>query len=110
MKKKTELELGLIHHVLIIYKEILPYGMVILVTYLNNDGIFTLDTTILEQSKDGQGLNSEQWNSDNFGWTQFKVDDIDNDGIDDIIAENFHDGKYNGLKLINGTWTKYRFN
>ena len=81
-----------------------------LVTYLNNDGIFTLDTTILEQSKDGQGLNSEQWNSDNFGWTQFKVDDIDNDGIDDIIAENFHDGKYNGLKLINGTWTKYRFN
>jgi len=81
-----------------------------LVAYINNEGEYSLNTSIFEQSKDGSGINSEIYNIDEYGWTQFKIDDIDNDGIDDIIAENFHDGKYNGLKLINGTWTKHRFN
>ena len=81
-----------------------------LVAYINNEGEYSLNKSIFEQSKDGIGINSEIYNIDEYGWTQFKIDDIDNDGIDDIIAENFHDGKYNGLKLINGTWTKHRFN
>ena len=35
--------------------------------------------------------------------------DIDGDGIDDIIPENYHDGKYNGLKKINGIWKQHIF-
>jgi hypothetical protein len=78
-----------------------------LVLYINHNLNFTLDTTILSESLDGGGINGS---SDNYGWTQFKIDDIDKDGVDDIICENYHDGIYNGLKLINGVWVKYIFN
>ena len=75
--------------------------------YINDNLNFTLDTTTLSESPDGGGINGS---SDNYGWTQFKIDDIDKNGIDDIICENYHDGIYNGLKLINGVWVKHTFN
>ena len=46
---------------------------------------------------------------DKNGWSVFKIDDIDGDGVDDLIPENFHNGKYNGLKKINGVWKQHIF-
>jgi len=60
----------------------------------------------LDQSKDGYKLNGE---NDKYGWSIFKIDDIDNDGVDDIVSENYHDGNYNGLKLVGNVWTKWLF-
>ena len=60
----------------------------------------------LDQSKDGYKLNGE---NDTFGWSIFKIDDIDDDGVDDIVSENYHDGNYNGLKLVGNVWTKWLF-
>lgn len=44
-----------------------------------------------------------------YGWTIFKIDDIDGDGVDDIVSESYQDGTYNGLKLIGGYWKKTTF-
>ena len=60
----------------------------------------------LDASKDGYETNGER---DNYGWSVFKFDDMDNDGIDDIVSENYQDGSYNGLKLIGNFWTKWIF-
>ncbi len=60
----------------------------------------------LDASKDGYETNGER---DKYGWSVFKFDDMDNDGIDDIVSENYQDGSYNGLKLIGNFWTKWIF-
>ncbi len=79
-------------------------------TYINNNSSFSLNTSIFQNSLDGGGTNiPSNGGTDNYGWTTFKIDDIDNDGVDDIICENFHDGTYNGMKLIGGTWIQYTF-
>ena len=46
---------------------------------------------------------------DKYGWSNFKFDDLDKDGVMDIIAENYHDSKTNGYKKINDKWVKYVF-
>jgi hypothetical protein len=79
----------------------------VVVLYINDDLNFTIDTTIFSESLDGGNINGSR---DSYGWSQFKIDDIDKDGIDDIICENYHDGIYNGLKLINGVWIRHTFN
>ena len=38
--------------------------------------------------------------NDRYGWSRFKIDDIDGDGVLDIVPETYHDGNYNGLKNI----------
>lgn len=71
--------------------------------YYNNKSQFYVDEHAIEESLDGNRLNGD---SDLYGWSTFKIDDIDNDGIDEIIAENYHDGNFRGLKLVNGKWKK----
>jgi hypothetical protein len=75
--------------------------------FYNNQNYFVADEKILEESVDGNNLNNER---DRFGWSVFKVDDIDRDGVDEIVAENYHDGNYNALKLIDGKWKKITIN
>ena len=75
--------------------------------YFNRGSHFEVREDILNQSIDGNAING---NTDIYGWSVFKFDDIDNDGIDEILSENYQDGIYNGLKLINGKWTKFTFN
>jgi len=74
--------------------------------YENDNLNFRLNTEYFENSLDGNLLNG---NFDYYGWSSFKFDDIDNDGIDDIVAENYQDGEYNGLKNIDGIWKKVKF-
>lgn len=76
------------------------------IVYYNDNFNFTMDDSILGESLDGNYLHGQY---DRFGWTVFKLDDIDNDGVYDFIAENYHDGEYNGLKKIDGIWKKYVF-
>ncbi len=75
--------------------------------YYNNQMAFRPNEIILEESVDGNLMHGE---SDKYGWSVFKFDDIDRDGVDEIIAENYHDGNYNALKLINGKWKKITIN
>ncbi|MDB4239819.1 VCBS repeat-containing protein [Flavobacteriaceae bacterium] len=74
--------------------------------YINNNFTFTIDNDFYNESQDGAWQHGD---TDKNGWSRFKIDDIDNDGIDDIVAENYQDGDYNGLKKIGGEWKKYRF-
>ena len=76
------------------------------ILYKNDGGNFILDEFSFIESVDGNfknGLN------DKYGWTIFKIDDIDGDGVDDIVSENYQDGSYNGLKFTNGHWKKSTF-
>ena len=77
-----------------------------LYTYINDNLKFTLSPDFIQNSEDGNFVNGK---NDKFGWSVFKFDDMDGDGNDDIISENFHDGDYNGLKKINGVWKKHYF-
>jgi hypothetical protein len=74
--------------------------------YINNNLTFTLDNEVFIEAKDG---GYEQGDNDKNGWSRIKIDDIDNDGIDDIVQENHNDSKYTGLKKIDGIWKKYQF-
>jgi hypothetical protein len=74
--------------------------------FYNNNLQFIPDENVLNESVDGNYINGKD---DVYGWSNFKIDDIDGDGIEDIVAENFQDGTYNGLKKINGIWKKYIF-
>lgn len=67
----------------------------------NKNGLFELDTDFFKNSSDGNYTNGDR---DRFGWSVFKFDDIDGDGKEEIVAENYHDGIYNGLKFIGGIW------
>jgi len=67
----------------------------------------------IRTEEDGDYLNGNQsvgiGYQDRNGWSRFKFDDIDGDGVDDIISENVQDGKFNGLKKINGVWKQHIF-
>ena len=83
-------------------------------TYINDNLNFSLNESVFSQSLDGNDTNIPPQDvcpgcRDSFGWSRFKIDDIDNDGVDDIVVENFHDGEFTGLKLINNVWTKWSF-
>jgi len=84
-----------------------------LFVHLNNGSSFKYVSNYIQNSNDGAWLNGNQnvgvGYQDKYGWDTFKFDDIDGDGIDDIIPENYHDGKFNGLKKINGVWTPHIF-
>jgi hypothetical protein len=75
--------------------------------YYSNNLHFYADETVIEESLDGNIMNGE---SDKYGWSVFKFDDIDKDGIDEILAENYHDGNYNVIKLVNSRWKRITFN
>ena len=77
-----------------------------LFVYLNDNLNFKYTPNYIQNSDDGNYVNGT---SDKFGWSTFKFDDIDNDGKDEIVAENYHDGKYIGLKKINNKWEKFSF-
>jgi hypothetical protein len=80
-------------------------------TYINNNLKFTLVSNYIQNSEDGGFLNGPV---DKHGWDTFKFDDLDGDGEDEIVMENFHDGYnptegnlvYNCLKKVNGVWKK----
>ena len=76
-----------------------------LFVYLNNNMNFTYTKGYIQNSEDGNYVHGK---NDKFGWSTFKFDDIDGDGIDEILAENYHDGVYNGLKKINNKWEKIK--
>jgi hypothetical protein len=84
-----------------------------LFVHLNNGNAFNYVSDYIQNSNDGAWLNGDKnagpGYQDKFGWDTFKFDDIDGDGIDDIIPENYHDGKFNGLKKINGVWKPHIF-
>lgn len=71
--------------------------------YYNNNLSFTFDDKILSDAIDGNYLNGTL---DKYGWSTFKLDDMDGDGIDEIVAENYHEGTYNALKKVDGIWKK----
>lgn len=79
--------------------------------YLNNNLKFTYSPNHIQNSRDGNWLNGS---TDKTGYSHFKFDDIDNDGEDEILPENHHDGynpnnkdkMWNALKKIDGTWKK----
>lgn len=77
-----------------------------IIFYKNNNNGFVIDENIFIESLDGNYKHSL---NDEYGWTSFKFDDIDGDGIDDIISENYQDGTYNGLKFVDGVWKKTTF-
>jgi hypothetical protein len=77
-----------------------------IILYRNNGGVFSLDESEFIESVDGNFKNGQ---NDMYGWTIFKIDDIDGDGVDDIVSESYQDGTYNGLKLIGGYWKKTTF-
>ena len=80
-------------------------------TYINSNLKFTLVPYYIENSEDGGFLNGDV---DKHGWGSFKFDDLDKDGKDEIVIENFHDGYnpttgnllYNCLKKVDGKWKK----
>lgn len=75
--------------------------------YYNHQMSFQPNEIVLEESVDGNRMHGD---SDNYGWSVFKFDDMDKDGVDEIVAENYHDGNYNALKLIGGKWKKITIN
>lgn len=85
-----------------------PSGMTAteLYVYLNHGDSFEYVANLIPDSFDGNRMHGDL---DLFGWTIFKFDDVDYDGIDDIVAESFMDGPYSGLKKVNGTWVKWDF-
>jgi hypothetical protein len=89
------------------------YSKTKLFVYLNNGGSFQYVPDYIQNSEDGNYLNGNETvgigYQDRIGWGRIKFDDIDGDGIDDIIPENAHDGKFNGLKKINGVWKQHIF-
>jgi hypothetical protein len=82
-----------------------------LYTYINTNLNFTLIPNYIQNSDDGNGLNGTV---DKYGWVSFKFDDLDGDGKDEIVLQNFHDGYnphdnnlvYNCLKKVDGLWKK----
>jgi frataxin-like iron-binding protein CyaY len=71
--------------------------------YYNNNLTFTADENLLSESLDGNYLNGE-W--DKYGWSMFKLDDLDGDGVDEIVSETYQEGTYNALKKVGQNWKK----
>ena len=81
-----------------------PQYMVSHITILfNNNLSFTADETTLSQSLDGNWMHGEY---DKNGWGLFKIEDIDGDGVKEILSEGYQDGTYNALKKVDGIWKK----
>jgi len=89
------------------------YAKTKLFVYLNNNGVFQYVADYIQDSEDGGYKHGDATvgigYQDKIGWSAFKFDDIDGDGVDDIIPENVHNGSYNGLKKINGVWKQHIF-
>lgn len=78
-------------------------GVSKILVYINTNGTYTLDDTYFDNPLDGGNV---EGNMDKYGWSSFKFDDIDKDGVIDIVAENYTDSKMNGYKKINNKWVK----
>jgi hypothetical protein len=74
--------------------------------YIYTNENYILNNTYFDNPLDG---NFVEGTMDKYGWSNFKFDDLDKDGVMDIIAENYHDSKTNGYKKINDKWVKYVF-
>ncbi len=83
------------------------YNISNIIAYYNTNLNFSVDETTFSEARDGNYLNGEY---DKYGWSNFKIDDIDGDGQDEIFAETYHEGKYNALKKINGQWKRIILN
>lgn len=82
----------------------LKYSVSNFIVYWNKNMNFTLDETYFGNDVyDGNYINGTY---DQYGWSRFKFDDVDGDGVDEILAENYHDSEYNALKKIDGVWKK----
>jgi hypothetical protein len=81
-------------------------GYTELYVYINSSMTFQLVDNFIPDSKVGDYRHDS---SDKYGWGSIKFDDIDGDGVDEIVAENYVDGPFNGLKKINGTYQLYSF-
>jgi hypothetical protein len=79
------------------------YSVSYITIYFNNNMTFTPDETTLSESLDGNYMHGT---FDKYGWSLFKLDDIDGDGVDEIVSENYQEGTYNALKKVNGIWKK----
>lgn len=75
--------------------------------YIKTPSGYSLDPSYFDDSLDGGYVSGQ---NDKYGWSTFKVDDMDKDGVLDIVAENFHDSKMNGYKKMSAKWVKYEFN
>ena len=79
------------------------YGVSKLFVHLNTNLTFTYVPDYIQNSEDGNWQNGT---GDKTGWSGFKFEDVDKDGVDEIITEGFQDGTYNGLKKVGGIWKK----
>lgn len=79
------------------------YNVSKLIVYWNSGFKFRLDEEYFSESIDG---NYQHGTYDKYGWSSFKFDDVDGDGMDEIVAENYHEGTYNGLKKVGVVWKK----
>jgi hypothetical protein len=77
-----------------------------LFAYINTNNEYVANLDYFKDSLDGGFVNAK---TDQYGWSTFKVDDVDKDGILDIITENFNDSELNGYKKIGKDWVKYSF-
>jgi hypothetical protein len=71
--------------------------------YYNNNLSFTANENLLSESLDGNWMYGDM---DKYGWSLFKLDDIDGDGVDEILSESYQDGTYNALKKVGENWKK----
>jgi hypothetical protein len=78
-----------------------------LFAYIKTGDGYSLDPAYFNDSLDGGSVYGQY---DKYGWSTFKVDDVDGDKILDIVAENFHDSQPNGYKKVGGNWVKFSFN
>jgi hypothetical protein len=81
-------------------------GISKILVYIDSNGKYLLDDTYFDNPLDG---GKAEGNMDSYGWSSFKFDDMDKDGVVDIVAENYSDSKTNGYKKINNKWVKYTF-
>jgi len=77
-----------------------------LTVFRNQGGRFEMDEAFFPESHDGNSLHGP---TDRYGWSVFKFDDLDGDGVDEIVAENYQDGTYNALTRRNGRWVPVVF-
>lgn len=79
------------------------YSVSKIILYYNDNLSFRADENLLSESLDGNFMYGE-W--DKYGWSLFKIDDVDGDGIDEIVSESYQDGTYNALKKVGENWKK----